>query len=42
MSRKRQGMYFSPTDDAQLLQELERCVVRGRKAELLRNYALLV
>jgi hypothetical protein len=40
-NRKRQGMYLSPTDDAQLVQELERCTVRGRKSDLLRNYALL-
>lgn len=41
MTRKRHGMYLSPSDDAALLQELERCTVRGRKSELLRNYALL-
>ena len=41
MARKRQGMYLSPTDDSQLVQELERCTVRGRKSDLLRNYALL-
>jgi hypothetical protein len=41
MGRKRQGMYLSPADDAQLVQELERCAVRGRKSDLLRNYALL-
>ena len=41
MARKRHGMYLSPTDDSQLVQELERCTVRGRKSDLLRNYALL-
>lgn len=41
MGRKRHGMYLSPTDDALLVQELERCTVRGRKSDLLRNYALL-
>lgn len=41
MTRKRQGMYLSTTDDAKLVQELDRCTVRGRKADLLRNYALL-
>lgn len=41
MARKRHGMYLSPTDDAQLVQELGRCTVRGRKSDLLRNYALL-
>ncbi len=41
MARKRHGMYLSPTDDSQLVQELEQCTVRGRKSDLLRNYALL-
>ncbi|MDP3194416.1 MULTISPECIES: hypothetical protein [Pseudomonadota] len=41
MSPKRHGMYLSPEDDQQLLQELESCTVKGRKSELLRNYALL-
>ena len=41
MSPKRYGMYLSPEDDQQLLQELEGCTVKGRKSELLRNYALL-
>ena len=40
-TRKRHGMYLSPTDDSQLVQELDRCTVRGRKSDLLRNYALL-
>lgn len=41
MARKRHGMYLSPTDDSQLVQELGQCEVRGRKSDLLRNYALL-
>lgn len=41
MSPKRYGMYLSPEEDAQLLQELDNCTVKGRKSELLRNYALL-
>lgn len=41
MTRKRHGMYLSPTDDSKLVQELEQCTVRGRKSDLLRNYALL-
>lgn len=41
MSPKRYGMYLSPEEDALLLQELDACTVKGRKSELLRNYALL-
>lgn len=41
MSPKRYGMYLSPDEDAQLLQELDNCTIKGRKSELLRNYALL-
>ena len=40
-TRKRHGLYLSPTADSQHVQELDRCTVRGRKSDLLRNYALL-
>lgn len=40
-SLKRQFMNLSLVDDAQLVQELDRCTVRGRKSDLLRSYALL-
>lgn len=40
-SRRRIPMYLSPEDDQQLINELERCTQKGRKSELLRNYALV-
>ena len=40
-SHERHFMNLSLADDAQLLAELDRCTVRGRKSDLLRNYALL-
>ena len=41
MGLERQFIHLSLADDAQLVQELDRCTVRGRKSDLLRNYVLL-
>ena len=41
MALKRFGIYLSATDDALLVREMARNNVYGRKAKLLRSYALL-
>lgn len=41
MTLERRGIYLLEADDAELVAELARIDARGRKTELLRNYAVL-